>query len=150
MSRRKFSEKDVLRTLLHQGVEIRDFRTGELITLENVNQVEREHLVELGLAKTDVEKRKFDQPKYCRYSLKTSHDIVTNGSGATTAGSSKGRVSKAKRIERTGKMAVIKLLPGDSATAGRKRPKRPIPSRPLQSRSQWPAKGSRPFRRART
>jgi len=89
MARKRFSEKDVIRTLLHQGVKITDYRTGEPITLENVDQVEREHLHEVALGGAD-------EPENCRYSLEASHNIVTNGPLATSAGSSKNRIAKAQ------------------------------------------------------
>lgn len=87
--RRRFTEREVLATLINQGVEIRCFRTGTLITLDNLDQVEREHLHELALGGPD-------EPGNCRYSLKTAHAVVTNGNGATTANSSKHRIAKAK------------------------------------------------------
>ena len=139
MSRRRFTERDVLRTLIHQGVEIRDYRTGEKITLENVASVEREHLHEVELGGPD-------EPANCRYSLKASHDVVTHGKGATTAGSSIGRISKTKRIERTGKMAVNKLPPGAPRP---KEASRAWGSRKLQSGRKLPARGSRPMNRKR-
>lgn len=101
MARRRFSEKDVIRTLLHQGVEIRDYRTGEPITLQNVDRIEREHLHEIALGGPD-------DPANCRYSLSESHGIVTNGTPATTAGSSKNRIAKA-RPTRADKFAVNKV-----------------------------------------
>lgn len=101
--RRRFSEKDVIRTLLFQGVEIRCYRTKEPITLENAAFVEREHLHERELGGPD-------EPGNCRYSLDTAHAVVTNGTGATSAGSSKQRIAKAKRIEREVKFAVVKTV----------------------------------------
>lgn len=116
MSRKRFSEKDVIRTLIHQGVEIRDYRTGELITLENVDQIEREHLHEIALDGPDV-------PANCRYSLKASHSIITNGTKATTAGSSKQRIAKVARLRNPRKSK------RPMQNSGRK-----IPSRPFQKR----------------
>jgi 5-methylcytosine-specific restriction endonuclease McrA len=101
MTRRRFNEKDVIRTLLHQGVEIRCFRTGEKITLDTVGHLEREHLHELKLGGPD-------EPANCRYSLKEAHAIVTNGTPATTARSSKHRIAKT-RGTRAEKFAVVKL-----------------------------------------
>lgn len=100
MARRRFSEKDVIRTLLHQGVKIFDFRTGEPITLENVDQIEREHIHELALGGAD-------DPINCRYSLSANHNIATNGTPATTAGSSKHRIAKTHGT-RAEKFAVTK------------------------------------------
>lgn len=104
MKRRRFSEKDVIRTLLHQGIEINDYRTGEPITLDNVDQIEREHLHEIALGGPD-------DPANCRYSLGESHAVVTNGNRATSAGSSKNRCAKANNPGRTEKFLVVKLGP---------------------------------------
>jgi hypothetical protein len=53
--------------------------------------IEREHLHELGLGGADT-------PENCRYSCTLCHKIITNGTKATTAGSSKQRIAKVKRI----------------------------------------------------
>lgn len=102
MARRRFTEKEVLETLIHQGVEIRDFRSGEPITLENVAEIEREHLHEIALGGPD-------DPANCRYSLSKNHHIVTNGTPATTAGSSKNRIAKATQPARIEKFQVKKI-----------------------------------------
>jgi len=134
MARRKFSEKDVIRTLIHQGVEIRDFRSGELITLENVDQIQREHLHELAIGGPDA-------PVNCRYSLTKNHHVATNGNGATTAGSSKNRIAKANNPGRKVNFVVNKLPPGTP------RPQSAWPSRPGQQVKRAKAWPSRPFRR---
>jgi hypothetical protein len=113
MSRRRFNERDVIRVLILQGVEIRCFRTGGQITLENVGRIEREHIHELKLGGPDI-------PENCRYSLKEAHAIVTNGNGATTAGSSSHRIAKAFEPTRIDKF-VPKKKPIDEP---RERPKR--------------------------
>lgn len=126
MTRRRFSEKDTIRTLIHQGVEICCFRTGEPITLQNVTLLEREHLHERKLGGPDT-------PGNCRYSLKAAHHVVTNGTKATTAGSSKHRIAKSKRIVRECTFKVKKRRPGarkpKSAWPSRKMPSRPFPKR---------------------
>lgn len=101
MSRRRFSEREVISVLLHQGIKITCFRTGEEFTLANVDQVEREHLHEHALGGPDI-------PANCRYSLKAAHSIITNGTPATSAGSSKHRIAKT-RGSRAEKFAVQKL-----------------------------------------
>ncbi len=101
MTRKTFSQRDVIASLVYQGCVITCYRTGERITLENVKRLEREHLVELGLITDPTERRKYDTPEYCRYSLKEAHALITNGNGATSAGSSKHRVAKAVRLEKT-------------------------------------------------
>lgn len=104
MTRRRFSELDVLETLVRQGIEIRCYRTKELITLDTVRQLEREHVTELGLGGDD-------DPTNCVYSLAEAHAIITNGTKATSAGSSKNRIAKVRRI--TQKMMVDKPPPSD-------------------------------------
>lgn len=137
MTRKRFTERQVIAALIHQGVPVVCYRTGEKITLENVMRLEREHLVELGLvAKED--RPKYDTPEYCRYSLKEAHAIVTNGNGATTAGSSKHKIAKAVRLEKA------RLALQDSGPAREDKAKRKWPSpRPLRGRSAWPE--SRPI-----
>jgi hypothetical protein len=98
MARRRFSEREVLATLLHQGVEIRCFRSNIPITVDTVNLVEREHLAELALDGPD-------EPRNCRYSFKHEHAKITNGTKATTLGSSKHKIAKDKRL-RAGKLTV--------------------------------------------
>lgn len=110
IKRRSFSEKDVIATLLHQGVQITDFRTGEAITLENLLRVQREHLVELAMVE-EAERPKVDQPKYCRYSLAENHKVITHGNGATFAGSSRHKIKKATDPDRIEKFAVKKRPP---------------------------------------
>ncbi len=75
------------------------------------HKIEREHFHELALGGLDEISNMFFSHKRC-------HDIITRGSGATTAGSSVGRIAKAKRLEakRLGKVKI----------------KRKIPSRPLR------------------
>lgn len=91
MSRRRFSEREVIATLLHQGAFIRCYRTGTYIDASMVNNLEREHLHELALGGKD-------EPENCRYSLKAAHAIVTNGTPATSAGSSKHKIAKDRRL----------------------------------------------------
>lgn len=94
--RRKFRDWEVIACLIFQGVDVRCYRTGEKITMENVHLLQKEHLVELGLI--EPEKRfMFDVPGYCRYSLAAAHAVITDGSPATSAGSSKHRIAKMKR-----------------------------------------------------
>lgn len=131
MTRRRFTERQVIAALIHQGVPVVCYRTGERITLENVMRLEREHLHDLALGGSDT-------PDNCRYSLKEAHAIATNGTKATTAGSSKHRIAKAKRMERE---RLSEHSGQDEATPRAKA--RAIPSRPWpESKKQWP---SRPF-----
>lgn len=138
MSRSAFSERKVIETLLRQGAVIPCFRCRIALTLEDVATVEREHLVEVGL---DGE----NTPENCRYSHgqrseQGCHGIVTNGNGATSAGSSKHRIAKTKRM--AGKKADrFKALPTGAnvfvepaETHAGIRPKRQWASPKLQSR----------------
>lgn len=115
--RKSPTPKQVIESLLHQGVEVRCYRTKERVTLANFRDLEREHLVELGLKKTDAEKAAVDTPEYWRWSFSAAHAKVTNGTKATSAGSSKHRVAKAVRMEKarleipTG-LAVAKAVAG--------------------------------------
>lgn len=97
----------MLETLLHQGVVVRCFRCQSpfwahkiradgKINEHWVGLAEREHLHEVELGGPD-------EPSNCRYSAKACHDVVTNGTKATSAGSSKHRIAKAKRIAKGGK-----------------------------------------------
>src|SRR3990167_3659779 len=142
MTRRRFSEREVIAALLHQGVAITCYRTREPITLDSVKRLEREHLVELGLIEPE-RRHLYDAPEYCRYSLKEAHAVVTNGNGATSAGSSKHRIAKAVRLEKA------RLALAHSGQVGEGKPKRkPIVRRPLRGRSAWPESRklqSRPF-----
>lgn len=89
MTRRRFTERQVIETLIRQGAEIRCYRTKELVTLENVCTLEREHIHELALGGAD-------DPANCAYSFSEAHKIVTFGNGATTAGSSANRIAKTR------------------------------------------------------
>jgi hypothetical protein len=100
--RRQFREMEVLKVLLMQGVEIRCFRCCAPITLEQVaaKQVQKEHLHELELGGADM-------PENCRYSHADCHAVITNGTPATSAGSSKHRIAKT-HPNRTEKFVVNK------------------------------------------
>lgn len=87
MIRRRFSEREVIQPLILQGVRIECFRCHA--PFDNAAHVEREHIVELALGGAD-------EPRNCVYSCGACHHRVTNGGGATTAGSSKHRIAKAR------------------------------------------------------
>ena len=93
MARRRFTEREVIETLIRQGAEIRCYRSKQIITLETVGQMEREHLLEHAIGGADA-------PANSAYSLKAEHARITNGTKATTAGSSKQRIAKVKRLVR--------------------------------------------------
>lgn len=96
MSRKRFTERQVLETLIRQGAKITCLRCKELILLEDVPTVEREHFHEMALGGAD-------DPENCFYSHGPCHSIVTNGTPATTAGSSKHKIAKTKRMAAGGK-----------------------------------------------
>lgn len=125
MARKRFSEREVLETLAWQGIIATCFRCGKPFftpsTTENLWHVlpmEREHLHEYKLGGDD-------KPYNCRYSCKECHAKITNGTKATTAGSSKHRIAKTKRI----------------AAGGRKRKGPPIKSRGFSKLKQKFPKG---------
>lgn len=99
MSRRRFSEREVLEIIVcRHNVRLLCYRCGELLLPDDA---EREHIHELALGGRD-------HPENCVYSHKACHAIVTNGTPATSAGSSKNRIAKTKGT-RAEKFAVVKL-----------------------------------------
>lgn len=104
MSRKRFSEREVVETLLQQGAVIRCPRCGQCIMLGE--PFEREHFEELALGGKD-------EVSNCFYSHTACHAHVTNGTRFNRAGSSKNKIAKAKRM----------------AAGGKKRKGRKIPSR---------------------
>lgn len=97
MKRRRFSEREVIETLHYCGIDTLCYRCKK--KMEPGQKIEREHITECGLGGAD-------KPENCAYSHKDCHAVVTNGPPATSAGSSKNRIAKAKRIPQ--KMAVKK------------------------------------------
>lgn len=90
MTRKRFSESEVIHTLMHQGTLIWCYRCK--VRFELNDKIEREHLVEVALGGADI-------PFNCAYSHASCHAKITNGSKATTAGSSKQRIAKVRRIQ---------------------------------------------------
>ena len=114
MRRRRFSEREVLLTLFYCGQRVRCYRCGLPFTPED--KIQREHVTELALGGEDT-------PVNCAYSHTECHDIITNGTKATTAGSSKQRIAKVKRLQ--GKLKPKMRRPWA---------KRKMQSRPFQKR----------------
>jgi hypothetical protein len=112
MSRKRFSEREVLETLIVQGVLLRCYRCKKPMMLPA--DIEREHLVEIALGGLDV-------PRNCVYSHAACHAIITDGTKATTAGSSKQRIAKVRRI------LADKPSRNPMKKTGRKIPSRPFP-----------------------
>tara|TARA_R110000868_G_scaffold187664_4_gene430200 strand:- start:3507 stop:3866 length:360 start_codon:yes stop_codon:yes gene_type:complete len=116
MSRKRFTEKQVIEALIRTGHKIYCFRTRELITLETVGQLEREHPVPLALGGAD-------DPTNAAYSLKSAHKIQTNGKPATSCGSDKHAIAKVRRI-----------LADKPSRHPMQKSRRPIPSRKFAKR----------------
>ncbi len=102
MSRKRFSEREVIETLAWQGVFVCCHRCGkpffqplnpgpQNIGMAHLLKPEREHLHEYNLGGAD-------KPYNCRYSCSECHSKITNGTKATSAGSSKQRIAKVKRL----------------------------------------------------
>ena len=94
MSRKRFTEREVIETLIRQGVTIGCYRCKRIFeALECRDRtIEREHLSEIALGG-------FDGPTNCVYSHRDCHAKITNGTKATTAGSSKQRIAKVRRLQ---------------------------------------------------
>ncbi len=114
MKRKRFTEREVLDTLYYSYVVILCYRCHKKIFPDD--KVEREHITELALGGKD-------EPSNCAYSHKACHAIATNGTKATTAGSSKQRIAKVARI-----------LADKPSRRPMRNSKRKIPSRPFQKR----------------
>lgn len=119
MARKRFSERQVIEALIRTGHEIRDFRTKEVITLEAVNRLEREHPVPLALGGKD-------DPTNAAYSLKENHSKQTNGTKATSYGSDKHAIAKVERLRNP------KPSRRPMQSSGRKIPSRPFSKRASQ------------------
>lgn len=104
MSRRKrLTERQTLAVAVMQGAVVPCYRCKLAFDAETVKTAEREHLHELELGGAD-------ELENMRFSHADCHKAITNGSGATTAGSSKQRIAKVKRLRgetRTGPKAKI-------------------------------------------
>ncbi len=95
--RRRFSERDEIRTLLLQGADIPcGFGCEVLITLKHVSGAERDHGVPVALDGPDT-------PENCAYHLGPCHAAKTNGKPHTSYGSDKHQIAKANRIAGGGK-----------------------------------------------
>lgn len=95
-------EQQILRSILKQkGTVIPCFRCRAPLSPDVPTQ--KEHIHERALGGADIWEN-------WGWSHKDCHRVVTSGSGATTAGSSIGKISKERRIVRTQKFAVIKPL----------------------------------------
>lgn len=100
MTRRRFTERQTLECAIRQGAVIPCFRCKVPFTVETIRDAQREHIHEVALDGPDT-------VEACRFSHKECHDRVTNGTPATTAGSSQNRLAKT-RGTRAEKFAVHK------------------------------------------
>lgn len=136
MARKRFSEREVIETLAWQGIFVTCFRCGNPFFVYNLTSLtaavlaaaadervmhmalkpEREHLHEYKLDGSDT-------PDNCRYSCQPCHAIITNGTNATSAGSSKQRIAKVRRILNPKKSR------NPMKASGKKIPSRPFPKR---------------------
>lgn len=78
MSRKRFSERQVIEALIRTGHIIRCYRTKEVITLDTVNLLEREHPTPLKLGGAD-------DPTNAAYSLSEAHKAQTKKDMAAIA-----------------------------------------------------------------
>jgi hypothetical protein len=91
MTRKRFTERQVIEALIRTGNTVRCFRTKEVITLESVKRLEREHPTPIALGGAD-------NPTNAAYSLSEAHKVQTNGKPATSYGSDKHAIAKVARI----------------------------------------------------
>ena len=89
MTRAAFSERKVIETLLMRHAIIVCYRCHQLFSEDD--EFEREHILEIALGGENT-------PGNCAYSHKKCHAKITNGTKATTAGSSKHRFAHTRRL----------------------------------------------------
>lgn len=89
MRRKRFTEAQVIETLFRSGMVIPCYRCRH--PLYPSAEIEREHILEIAFGGKD-------EPANCAYSHKLCHAVITNGTKATTAGSSKQRIAKVARL----------------------------------------------------
>ena len=106
--------------LIHQGITVPCFRCKVPFTLDELaaRKVQKEHVVELKLGGADM-------PENCRFSHTDCHAVITNGTKATTAGSSKNRLAKANNPNRRVNFIINKpdLAPVEDRQANKPRSK---------------------------
>lgn len=102
MTRRRFTEREVLECLILQGAVIPCKRCRVALKVEDARASEREHLHEVGLDGPDTIQN-------CAYSHGDCHKTITHGNGATFAGSSRHKIAKATQPKRIEKFIVNKI-----------------------------------------
>lgn len=100
MARKRFTERQALECAIRQGAVIPCFRCKIPFTPETIRTAEREHIHEVVLDGPDT-------VEACAYSHGDCHSLITNGTAATSAGSSKHKAAKI-RPARTEKFIVQK------------------------------------------
>lgn len=131
----RFSEKEVIETLAHQGIIVTCFRCKKALIVRGgdgnlywVDGCQREHVTELAIGGADA-------PHNCAYSHDGCHSKITNGTKATTAGSSKHIIAKVKRLRGETGNGPKRRIPSKPFTKSkRKLPNGKIQSRPFQRR----------------
>lgn len=133
--RRALTTLDKLKIIVRQAVCP---KCGE--KLGAVTGLEFHHVHELALGGEDALENLTALHAEC-------HAVVTNGTGATSAGSSKHKIAKVRRLSAREAEFRSRLLERDAPTAylpadhedrGARRPKKPWPSRPFPSRKKEP------------
>lgn len=139
MARKRFTERQALEVAILQGGIVPCYRCKIAFTVDTIRTAEREHVHEVILGGPDTVAN-------CAYSCRDCHSVVTNGNGATSAGSSKHKAAKI-RVKHTAKFVVNKLPTG---TRTAKPPARAMRSRkfPTQQRGFAP-RGARPMNKRR-
>ena len=105
MSRRRFTEREVLECLILQGAVVPCKRCRIALKVEDAKTAEREHLHEFGLGGPDTVEN-------CAYSHGDCHKVQTHGTGATWAGSS--RHKNAKTTPRRADKFQVNKIPLDT------------------------------------
>lgn len=109
MTRKRLTERQTIKTLVAQGAVIPCYRCR--LAFEETSLIEREHVTPLALGGEDT-------PENWRFSHKECHALQTNGTKATSYGSDKHAIAKAKRLRKP-----------------RQKPKRRWPTRKIPTRA---------------
>ncbi len=107
MTRRRFSEREVIETLLRQGAIIPCPGKGciKLLELEDLDHIERDHYTPLALGGEDL-------PSNCSYLHGECHARKTDGPRHLKVAGDKSRIAKAKRLASGPRKRRFKRLKG--------------------------------------
>lgn len=114
MSRKRFTERQVIEALIRTGHEIRCYRTKEVITLETVKRLEREHVTPLKFGGAD-------DPTNAAYSLGDAHKMQTKKDKAAFA-----KVDRILGLTCNGPKKAIPSKPFSQRKQAKAWPKRPM------------------------